>query len=433
MCMQCMRLCNRAYTFKKQCEKSDSILRNYIALKAEDTLCDAQEMISVDNALQEFSNAVTNVVIEELPSDLIPYESNGIKYYTTADNVIVEPLKSDSDAYEVYIQNGDDEEKKDIEMMYGCPKCSETFKLKVDLEVHMMSHPKDMVQHVCGMCYQSFSNAHSLQEHAKTHVAKKAHQCDKCEMSFNKSWSLTRHMYKHSQVRPFFCPVCKRAFKCAAYVEKHMKQNKECKRSLAERKTVKKTPKVVSFHQCDQCDMAFAKIWNLNRHKMLHKQDKTQPFMCTVCDRTFESSAALSGHMRCHPDRKMHECVFCNKQYVQKRSLKVHIRSHTGESPPIFAGEKNHVCETCGKAFAGSNSLALHKRVHAKAKEVWECEICKKKFNQQANFDVHMKSHSESKPHVCKVCNKAFSSSSHLSGHMWTHEKRVECDVCFKQ
>lgn len=119
-------------------------------------------------------------------------------------------------------------ELKNDQNKYQCKKCNESFALKVDLKVHMMSHPKEN-DHVCEVCHKAFPEARILKRHLKIHLDKKPHQCDVCHMSFAESSNLNKHKKKHTgelrniKGKPHLCSVCGRAFKWASSLSKHMK------------------------------------------------------------------------------------------------------------------------------------------------------------------------------------------------------------------
>ncbi|XP_037075877.1 B lymphocyte-induced maturation protein 1 homolog [Pollicipes pollicipes] len=55
-------------------------------------------------------------------------------------------------------------------------------------------------------------------------------------------------------------------------------------------------------------------------------------------------------------DRPMHRCTICNRGFLNKSNIKVHLRTHTGEKP--------FKCETCSKAFRQKAHLIKHYHIH---------------------------------------------------------------------
>uniref|UniRef100_A0A2M4A2W3 Putative transcriptional repressor salm n=1 Tax=Anopheles triannulatus TaxID=58253 RepID=A0A2M4A2W3_9DIPT len=72
------------------------------------------------------------------------------------------------------------------------------------------------------------------------------------------------------------------------------------------------------------------------------------------------------------PDK--HSCPTCHKLFAWPKSLKIHMRTHTGEKP--------YRCDVCGKCFGRSDSLRGHKRTHAEehqqqqSQRIMQCHLC---------------------------------------------------------
>ena len=54
--------------------------------------------------------------------------------------------------------------------------------------------------------------------------------------------------------------------------------------------------------------------------------------------------------------KMMHHCHICNRGFLNKSNIKVHLRTHTGEKP--FG------CEHCSKAFRQKAHLLKHMSIH---------------------------------------------------------------------
>lgn len=89
-------------------------------------------------------------------------------------------------------------------------------------------------------------------------------------------------------------------------------------------------------------------------------------------------------------------------------------------------------CARNNKGFNARYKMLVHVRTHTNEKP-HQCCQCDKSFSRAENLKIHSRSHSGEKPYVCPVpgCNKAYSNSSDRFKHTRTHqvEKPYQCKV----
>lgn len=84
----------------------------------------------------------------------------------------------------------------------------------------------------------------------------------------------------------------------------------------------------------------------------------------------------INGRLQCH---------LCEKTLADRKTLKHHIRLHTGKNLKK--------CTICGRGFTKPNHLERHMRCHEKKE--YKCEYCEEKFDTVKDRRLHTLTHDE--------------------------------------
>ena len=205
-------------------------------------------------------------------------------------------------------------------------------------------------------------------------------------------------------------------------------------------------------YQCDQCGRAFSSVSQLNRHRLKHTGER--PFKCTECPKLFKTETEQKDHMTTHTGEKI-QCEFCELMFVGTIRYQRHVRNrhryklecevckkdfhdkrYLQLHMRVHTNEKPHVCSECGLSYHSLSSLINHtKFIHTNFKEVrqrsFKCHICGKGFFAKRQLKVHTESHNEVRNHLCTECGSGFKSTYDLKKHMERHNTpNIPCAHC---
>lgn len=163
--------------------------------------------------------------------------------------------------------------------------------------------------------------------------------------------------------------------------------------------------KADSKSKCSSCQAGSSSLSNGRRP---HRRIRLEPHSCSLCSKTFISSAHLTLHLASHNKERKHRCSTCGKYFHQSSHLMAHKIIHSGDRP--------FKCPDCGKTFGRASHLKTHRRLHTGEKP-FKCTYCDKSFTQKAGLLAHVRLHTGERPYKCEQCGEGFRSLSLLLSH----------------
>jgi len=153
--------------------------------------------------------------------------------------------------------------------------------------------------------------------------------------------------------------------------------------------------------------------------------NEERPHKCPVCAKTFARYCSFKNHLRAHaedPDsasehstdtpsdksRRPHKTDQPQGFIKNDTSSKSDdLSNRPNQSGPeayrkVRSGERPYKCNLCQKDFVRKAGVIVHLRVHT-GERPFKCDLCPKAFKQQVDLNRHILTHTKERPHKCNL------------------------------
>ena len=202
----------------------------------------------------------------------------------------------------------------------------------------------------------------------------------------------------------YLCTECDKTFQTRAAFKNHKLMHK-------------------GLYTCTQCNRSLSSTWSLQQHMLTHTNGEGRAkFPCDVCGKSFCDKSSVNKHVRAvHMNYKPFKCDQCDLTFSERKTMREHMRVHTGERP--------FLCAHCPKSFKRVSELNHHIKGHT-GETKHTCDICGRGFRRQSELLRHVTLHTDERPHNCPVCGKDFRSWSSMHEHTQRHYGHTGKHIC---
>lgn len=138
------------------------------------------------------------------------------------------------------------------------------------------------------------------------------------------------------------------------------------------------------------------------------------------------SVARLSAHIaRTHAIAHTDGLFYCGWRGCSRPQRGFNARYKMLVHVRTHTNERPHTCNQCNKSFSRAENLKIHLRSHSGEKPyVCPYEGCGKAYSNSSDRFKHTRTHAVEKPYCCKVpgCNKRYTDPSSLRKHVKTYK-----------
>eukprot|EP00092_Neocalanus_flemingeri_P029795 GFUD01032349.1.p1 GENE.GFUD01032349.1~~GFUD01032349.1.p1 ORF type:complete len:823 (+),score=166.44 GFUD01032349.1:67-2535(+) len=347
---------------------------------------------------------------------------------------------------------------KEKNYMYQCPKCTNVFSDPSNLKRHVQSiHEKQVFR--CLHCDFEDNRKKRLEDHLLNAHSDKVGGDEETSLdkgggseaiadlsaneaslpSFNSTENDSNVFISPKRSSPnimqkysYQCTGCKFRKRKLLAVENHVVEcHSESPNLLIKKIALKSKEMVDKIFPCSFCSLSFKKRTLLNQHNFrVHEVQLDSEYACNQCGVRCANLPGLKAHTRAHLTKRF-LCGSCNKSFLVLSQLKDHVDKGV-------CLLENRQCSVCKKIFSGKHHLDLHMRLHTNTKP-HPCNICEKTFTQKRSLKEHLLTHDTVRHFECQHCSKKFVQKNHLKYHVAsqhfetdTEISKHQCNICGK-
>ena len=238
---------------------------------------------------------------------------------------------------------------------FECLLCDILFSTKDRLDYHVRSvHNEPDTLEACAHCSYTARNRrdvvrHINRRHNASMVKKEQLQCTECAFTTKSQLRLFNHCKQHD-FSSRKCPECDFVATYAKGLKGHIQRIHDDWKAYA----------------CDKCSYRAARLSLLNAHQVKHsgvRRETEKSHLCPQCNKLFITKIVLNVHISAvHEKMRRFKCVQCDCSYLNYSSLWTHKKSVHGEAKREDVkgnGKKRAMCNECN--FVARNSSGLHR------------------------------------------------------------------------
>lgn len=403
-------MCN-AFRYKSKCEEADQTLRKYLefkTIKHESAGPSAIKCETYEETNESKTIHFEPIIILDPLNEAMTFEEND-RDSDNSDHNLENDADSTSDGDELEQSESDD-----------------------DAEYNIKNAKERDGRYECYICQKTLADPKTLKLHIRLHTGKNLKHCTICDRGFAKKNHLTRHMASHEK-KEYPCEQCQEVFDSLQERRVHISREHPKPKPTVVKKTTK-----AATQDPDDAENSVKNDAENENGALQQSQDEAaiefniqnarQPngrYECHICQKSLADPKTLKLHIRLHTGQNLKHCPICQRGFAKKNHLTRHMASHE---------KKEYPCEQCAEVFDHFHERRLHMSTEHRGTRLNVPKSAGKKGKPQQtranklikvaaneSTDIYGTKPNGRKMCVCRICDAVFDSILNLRSHLQWH------------